>query len=338
MDSLTHIVLGAAVGEALMGKQVGKWAMLWGAVAGSAPDIDAILSFFVSDVDSLVMHRGITHSVFTALLVGPLWGWLFWRLNKNIGFLVSWMLLFTSNILLHNFLDTCTVYGTGLLTPFTEYRFSFDNIFVADPLYTIPLLIGFFALLLLPRNHPSRYKWNRFSLIASSAYMLVTFYSHHRATEELKDSLHEKGIATESYFAAPTLFNSLLWNVVAADSTGFWVGYYSVFDGSKNPDLYFIPQNNELLADWSEKDEIRKLKIFTKGFYCITEKNGNRWFNDLRFGQVGGWENPNGNFAFAFDLSEDADNTMVVQQGRIDGSRREMIISMWNRIKGNESP
>ena len=51
MDSLTHIVAGAAIGEALLGKKIGKKAMLWGAIAGSAPDIDAVTNFFVSDIE-----------------------------------------------------------------------------------------------------------------------------------------------------------------------------------------------------------------------------------------------------------------------------------------------
>ena len=74
--------------------------------------------------------------------------------------------------------------------------------------------------------------------------------------------------------------------------------------------------------------------IFSQGYYCVTESEGKRWFNDLRFGQVGGWENVNAKFAFAFDLSEDADNTLVVQKGRIEGSSRYMIESMWKRIRG----
>ena len=93
MDTLTHVVLGAAVGEGLMGKQIGKKAMLWGAVAANAPDIDAMVNFFVSDIDSLVMHRGITHSVFTAFIFGPLMGLLLWKAYKEKGLLLSWMLI-----------------------------------------------------------------------------------------------------------------------------------------------------------------------------------------------------------------------------------------------------
>ena len=46
MDSLTQIVLGAAVGEAVLGKKIGSRAMLWGAIAGTIPDLDVFLRFF----------------------------------------------------------------------------------------------------------------------------------------------------------------------------------------------------------------------------------------------------------------------------------------------------
>lgn len=50
MDSLTQIVLGAAVGEAVLGKKVGNKAMLYGAIAGTIPDLDTFASYFVDTV------------------------------------------------------------------------------------------------------------------------------------------------------------------------------------------------------------------------------------------------------------------------------------------------
>ncbi|MGB0250280.1 MAG: metal-dependent hydrolase, partial [Flavobacteriales bacterium] len=46
MDSLSQIVLGAAVGEAVLGKKLGNRAMVWGAVAGTLPDMDVLGQFF----------------------------------------------------------------------------------------------------------------------------------------------------------------------------------------------------------------------------------------------------------------------------------------------------
>ena len=71
MDSITQIVLGAAVGEAVLGKKVGNKAMLWGAIAGTIPDLDVIVGKFFQPITALEMHRGFSHSIIFALLFSP---------------------------------------------------------------------------------------------------------------------------------------------------------------------------------------------------------------------------------------------------------------------------
>ena len=63
MDSVTQIALGAAVGEAVLGKKVGNKAVLWGAVAGTIPDLDVIPGYFMDTVARLDFHRGFSHSI-----------------------------------------------------------------------------------------------------------------------------------------------------------------------------------------------------------------------------------------------------------------------------------
>lgn len=76
MDSLTQIVLGAAVGEVVLGKKVGNRALLWGAVGGTIPDLDVMAKFIMSEVDTLAFHRAISHSIFFAITSSFLFGWL----------------------------------------------------------------------------------------------------------------------------------------------------------------------------------------------------------------------------------------------------------------------
>lgn len=76
MDSLTQMTLGAAVGEVVLGKKAGNRAMLVGAIAGTIPDLD-ILAYFVTDeMSALAFHRGLTHSLFFAVVAPFFFGWL----------------------------------------------------------------------------------------------------------------------------------------------------------------------------------------------------------------------------------------------------------------------
>jgi len=45
LDTLTHIALGAIIGEAIGGKKLGKKALLVGAAVQCLPDIDFFASF-----------------------------------------------------------------------------------------------------------------------------------------------------------------------------------------------------------------------------------------------------------------------------------------------------
>ena len=43
MDSLTQLTFGAACGEAILGKKVGRKALIWGAILGTLPDLDVFI-------------------------------------------------------------------------------------------------------------------------------------------------------------------------------------------------------------------------------------------------------------------------------------------------------
>ena len=80
MDSLSQIVLGAAVGEAVLGRRIGNRAMIWGAVAGTIPDMDVLGQYFLSELDNLAFHRGISHSLVFCVVGALFFGWVTDRL------------------------------------------------------------------------------------------------------------------------------------------------------------------------------------------------------------------------------------------------------------------
>jgi len=74
MDSITQIVLGAAVGELVLGRKVGNKAILWGAIAGTIPDLDVLCRTFFDDLRANELHRGVTHSILFSLVLAPVFG------------------------------------------------------------------------------------------------------------------------------------------------------------------------------------------------------------------------------------------------------------------------
>ncbi len=89
MDSLTQIVLGASVGEATLGKKIGTRAMLWGAIAGTIPDLDVFIRFFTDQITATELHRGVSHSLVFSILMGVLLGCSVYKNEKlTLAFLV----------------------------------------------------------------------------------------------------------------------------------------------------------------------------------------------------------------------------------------------------------
>ena len=141
MDSLTQIVLGASVAEATLGKKIGNKAIVLGAIAGTIPDLDIITRFFVDDLTASVMHRGFSHSLIFPFIAAPILAWILKNIYskyQNVSF-YDWLKMFFLAIITHPLLDAQTTWGTQLFWPF-EWRIAIENIFIIDPVYTLPFL------------------------------------------------------------------------------------------------------------------------------------------------------------------------------------------------------
>lgn len=335
MDSFTHIALGACIGDAMLGKKLGKRAMIWGALAQSLPDIDFVASFWMDTASNLLAHRGFTHSILFGLLATPVMALTAERLHRphNI-YLKQYLLFFFVEIFGHLFIDSFNAYGTGLLEPFSHQRFSWNIIFVADPLFSIPIGIALVMLVLLRSSSPKRRAWWKFGIITSCIYLGICCINKWIIDAGTKKSLSAQNISYPRYFTTPTALNSLLWFVVAGSDSGFYIGHRSVFD-SKNTTFRYMPRNTPMLDSVDNQEEVHKLVRFSQGFYTVEKWHDTLVFNDLRFGQIGGWDNPQGQFVFHYFLQDTADNGLVVQRGRFAGWDKGIVQSMFRRIKGN---
>jgi inner membrane protein len=336
MDSVTHIALGACMGEAFAGKTVGKKAMLWGAMAQTMPDIDFVASFWVDTSSNLLAHRGFTHSFLFCLLVMPLLAMFAQRWHKphNIS-LTKWMLFFGSIIFLHVFIDSFNNYGVGWLEPFSHRRIAFNIVYVADPFFSVWPIIACILLVHTKGYLPKRRKYLRFGLGLPALYLLYCFYNKAVINADVKEVLQKQQISYTRYFTTPAPLQNWLWFIVAGSDSGYHVGFRSLFDTKKEINFRFFARNDSLLKQVDDHESLQKLIRFSKQFYTVEKFADTLLFNDLRFGQVLGWQNPKKEFVFHYYLQHAANSKLMIQRGRFVGWNWETIKTFVVRIKGN---
>ena len=215
MDSLTHIVLGACIGEALAGKYLGRKAMLLGIIGQSIPDIDFISGIWLKGIDQIMAHRAFTHSILFAVIVSLLLSWISARmLHLHNLRLSKYILLFSANIFVHIFIDTFNAYGTAILSPFSTTRYSFNTLFVADPLFSFGPFVATLWLLFAKQRATKNVIVALSGIALSSLYIGYAVYNKTIADSALEHTLAEKHIPSSGYISTPTLFNSWLWFIV----------------------------------------------------------------------------------------------------------------------------
>ena len=332
MDSLTQIVLGAAVGEAVLGRKVGNKAMLYGAIAGTIPDLDIVANFFTDTVTALRIHRGITHSIVFSVLFAPLMAWLVTRYEKYKNG-KDWAWLFFWAFFTHPILDAHTTWGTQLFWPL-DIRLAFKTIFVIDPLYTLPFLVFLLLALFQKRTSKKRRFYTNLGSIISSSYLLLTFVFKYISLQEFKRNLQDQKVVYSDIQTRPSPMNTILWSANVNTKDHFLIGNYSFFD-SKPIHFQPYPKNHELLGDLKSNEKIQEMIAISKGWYTITKKEGKLYYNDLRFGLLS--MSPEAeNFVFQYVIETDTNGNVTfteVPKDAIDG--KKLLSELWQRVKGN---
>jgi inner membrane protein len=334
LDSLTQIVLGAAVGEAVLGKKVGNRAMLWGAIAGTIPDLDVIARFLTDTITATEMHRGFSHSIVFSVLMAPILGWMVHQIKKrgDVGW-QGWAKLFFWGLFTHPLLDAFTTWGTQLFWPF-ESRLAFNNIFVIDPLYTLPFLVCVLIAAFRKRGSLSRKRVNNLGLYLSTGYLALTLLLKWAAHSKITTALRDQQIAYTQMSTRPAPMNSILWNANVDAGDQYLIGDYSFFD-SKPIVFKAYPKKREEAVTLLPKEEVQRLISVSEGWY-ILEKENDQWiYNDLRFGLIP-IDPDNAQFVFRYILNQEPDGSITAEEDRPDSSNMNAVFgTLWERIKGN---
>jgi len=327
MDSLTQMTLGAAVGEAVLGRKAGRKAALWGAVLGTLPDLDVFIPF-ADPVKDFTYHRSFSHSIFVLTLLTPLLAWLLRKIHPGDSeYKSGWLWLVWLVFMTHILLDCLTVYGTQIFWPFWSYPVGLGSIFIIDPFYTLPLLFGVLAALVMTRKTPRGYLLNRATLCISSLYLVWSVAAQSYVTGAVEESLAQQSVAYEKLLVNAGPFNTLLWRIVAMQADGNYIeGFYSLADGERTVTISRHQSQQQLLTPIAEHWPVERLRWFSKGFNKVWQQGDEVIMTDLRMGAEP-------SYVFSFVVGRTASPPVAVPARQLEPKRDfSLLKKVWRRI------
>jgi inner membrane protein len=236
MDPLTHAALGATIGHAGFHRQLGARAVACGAVMAMVPDLDLLYGAVQGPFDRLVSHRGLTHSLMFAPVVGTIAGWAYWRWNEQrqqgLGQVTAgpllWIALFIFALLSHPLLDWCTTYGTQLLMPFSRDRFALNAIAIVDPAYSLMLVAGLVGGR-LARDGLRAGWYSGAALILTTLYLAAGLRLNGLAEAEATYQLETAGVEVTEAHAFPTILQLPHRRLIVLSPSEIRIGFISMW-------------------------------------------------------------------------------------------------------------
>jgi len=299
MDPMTHGLAGAVIARAGFSKSLGKWGLITGVLSALSPDADYILRLFGEEI-FLRYHRGITHSLILLPVFSLVGAILFRWLSKTEKFLPLYLLCFFS-LLSHILLDLLTSFGTMALVPVTDWRLTWDLVFIIDFYFTgillVPLLLGHFI---------RRYK-TELGILSLCLLVLYTGLCivNHRQALSIADRLVEaEGLNPYSVAALPQPFSPFKWVLLIDTGDTLYQSFIDIdIKGNDRHDKI-----NKIWKKWPDSPWVQKArKLPGVGFYL--------WF--ARFPVAMVEETPDGHHLVEFiDLRFD------ILRGRIPFTHR----------------
>ena len=214
MDPITHAASGAVAMLAMPSRPATRLAVPLAALAAASPDIDILMAN--TPMQFLLLHRGITHSLFVAPLLGlvlALVGCSLWRAHTSghWRFAKTWLFM-TAMVLLHIWLDCITTYGTMIFLPFSPMRVRLNAVFIIDLLLTLPLLWAIW-----------RWRARRGLLLLAVAWIFVypglSICLNAWHTAQTREHLAAQGRPPEQIVVLPDAFSPLFWRALYSETT-----------------------------------------------------------------------------------------------------------------------
>ncbi len=325
MEPVTHFLTGACMSRAGFNRKTAL-ATVTMVLAAEAADLD-VLWAIKGPIAALQHHRGITHSFFgapfvAAAAVGFVYFlhrfWLRYRTPKRSGPALRWGYLYFLALLAalsHLLLDYTTAYGIRLFEPFDWRWYSWDIVFIIEPVMLVALILGLvmpslFGLINQEIGARSKGPRGRGGAIFALVCLVLIWgfrdYEHRRALNAMGSLLYQ-GAVPVKVAAYPYRINPFRWHGVVETENFFQTvpvnSLVPEVDAQSEAQTYFKPEDTpvteaakashfgRVYLDWAvfPLTETEKLEGDFKGYLVR--------FEDLRFeypgsrgrGTLGGW-------------------------------------------------
>ena len=315
-----------------MGRRTAVWkAALWGGICGTLPDMDVFISY--SDaVRDMTYHRAESHAFFYLTLAAPLIALLASKLHGEMALFKRWCVALWLALVTHPILDATTIYGTQLLLPFTDHPYGTGSMFIIDPLYTLPLLVG--VVVAMWRKAFAGLRWNGAGLILSTAYLGWSMVAQAHVRGVVNEALASQEVAAQHILVTPAPLNTILWRVVVMRPGGFDEGYYSLLDADRTIRLERYASEAPLLEATIDIWAVQRMAWFTHGFFKMQQRDGKAILTDLRMGSEP-------NYVFSFELAQRQGGAWQATTPTQVGSRGDpsaQLAWLWQRMLGRDIP
>jgi len=282
MDSLSQAVLGASVAGAVAPAGHRGKAMLLGAGLGTLPDLDVFIDFGGA-VENFTYHRGFSHSLFvlapfSALLWLLLRRW--WAPVRDAP--LRWLAAISLALLTHPVLDAHTAYGTQLFWPMSVAPTSWATLFIIDPLYTLPLLVGVLVAVFRRKVGGTAL---RIGLGVSTLYVGWSWVAQATVSRNVDEALASMQLGDAPVFLTPTPLNTLLWRVVVMTDDGYLEGFDSLVIDEGTMRFTAHASAVDALEDAGDVWAVDRLRWFARDFVKARVDNDRLTISDLRMGQ-----------------------------------------------------
>ncbi len=288
MDSLSQAVFGATIAGVVAPPGHRRKALFLGAALGTLPDLDVLIDYGDA-VKNFTYHRGFTHSLFVLPGVAVvIWLALMRIMQPPPETRARWFAAIALALVTHPLLDAHTAYGTQLFWPLSVSPTMWGTLFIIDPLFTLPLLVGSVALGVWP-NRARGIRIARLGLSFSVLYIGWSWVAQSLVEHNVRAELAREGHTEVELFLTPAPFNTLLWRAVARTDQGFFETYDSLVVDEDRLQFARIPSDVEALEAAATVWSVARLRWFASDFVSAEVRGDNLVIHDLRMGSHPDW-------------------------------------------------